>query len=222
MEHCDSVFSKKYGSHPINNIKSKLKLYTAVEKSKKILSANLESTIHVDCLLEDEDLTVNLKRDQFNEICNEVFLRFETFLTSFKKKLDDKSLKYSSLEVIGGSVRIPKLQEIISKVFGVEDLKKTLNFEECIAQGTSIVCAEVSPFYSVQSNKLFDSFPYKLVLKDLSRNKEFSLTEVGINYPFKKSIILLQDNDFTLQTEFVDGKFNIRESFIKKYDVELK
>jgi len=63
MEHCDSVFSKKHGSNPIKNIKAKLKLYTAVEKAKKILSANLESTIHVDCLMEDEDLTVNLKRD---------------------------------------------------------------------------------------------------------------------------------------------------------------
>lgn len=59
-------------------------------------------------------------------------------------------------------------------------------------------------------------------MKDLTRNKEFTLTEIGTNYPFKKSIILMQDNDFSLQTEFVDGKFNVRDSFIKKYDVELK
>lgn len=172
--------------------------------------------------MEDEDLHLTIKRDELNEICTDIYDRLSTFLTTFKKRLDDKGLKYHNIEIIGGSVRIPKVQEIISQVFQCDDLKKTLNSEECIAQGASIVCATVSPFYSVQSNKLKDSYPFKISLLDLNRDKEFILAELGSNYPTKKSIILMQENNFVLQTEYKESVFGIRDPFLKKYEVELK
>lgn len=167
IKHCDEVFSKKHKVSPIKSAKALYKLREAAEKCKKILSANLDATIHVDCLVDDDDITVNFKRDQFEGMSAQVFQRFETLFSRFKARLAQEKLTFKSLELVGGSCRIPKLQELVSKVFETNDLKKTLNFDECISQGASIMAAVVSPFYSVQSTKLKDSFPHQIKLFDV-------------------------------------------------------
>jgi len=75
MEHCDAIFSKKYKCNPIQNAKAQFKLREACEKCKKTLSVNLDASINVDCLMEDEDLHVNLKRADFEEMAAAVFER---------------------------------------------------------------------------------------------------------------------------------------------------
>jgi len=55
-------FTKKYGCDPRKNVRATLRMLDIIEKQRKILSANLEATIHLESLLEDEDLHKNLKR----------------------------------------------------------------------------------------------------------------------------------------------------------------
>jgi heat shock protein 4 len=50
------AFTKKVGSDPRKNIRARLRMLDVIEKQRKILSANLEATIHLESLLEDEDL----------------------------------------------------------------------------------------------------------------------------------------------------------------------
>lgn len=61
-------FNKKVGADPRKNIRARLRMLDVIEKQRKILSANLEATIHLECLLEDEDLHRNLKRQEFEEL----------------------------------------------------------------------------------------------------------------------------------------------------------
>lgn len=146
MKFCDEWFRKKHKCSPLNDIKARYKLKEAAEKCKKILSANLEGNISMDCLMEDEDLHVSIKREQFEVMSAALFEKFESLFTRFKNRLANSQLTYKSIELVGGSVRIPKLQDSITKVFEISDLKKTLNFDECISQGASIMAALVSPF----------------------------------------------------------------------------
>lgn len=158
------MFKKKYKESPLNSPKAFFKLREGAEKCKKILSANLDAAINIDCLMEDNDLQVTYKRDQFETLCSAVFERFETLFNRFKSRLASDKLAFKTIELVGGSIRIPKLQELISKIFESNDLKKTLNFDECISQGGAIMAAVVSPFYSVQSTKLLDRFPHQIKL----------------------------------------------------------
>ena len=61
-------FTKKHGCDPRKNIRSRLRMLDVIEKQRKILSANIEATIHLESLLEDEDLHKNLKRTEFEEL----------------------------------------------------------------------------------------------------------------------------------------------------------
>lgn len=223
MKHCSEWFEKKYKCTPLENKKAKYKLKENCEKCKKVLSANLESAVNIDCLMEDEDLHINFKRDKFEELSADVFEKFRELFSRFKKTLANSSVTYKQIELVGGSARIPKIQEILMEVFETQELKKTLNFDECIAQGASIQAAVVSPFYSVQSTKLKDHFAYNIKLSDDS-GKSFNVVETGSHYPAKKSITLMRNEDFTLEARYniENSKFPVRDDFLYQYHVKVK
>lgn len=58
------------------------------------------------------------------------------------------------MEIIGGGSRIPAVQELIKKVFKVEQVQKTLNAAECIARGCAMMCAIISPQFKVADYNL--------------------------------------------------------------------
>lgn len=60
-------FNKKYGCDPRKNVRSRLRMLDAIEKQRKILSANTEATLNIESLLEDEDLHANMKRSDMEE-----------------------------------------------------------------------------------------------------------------------------------------------------------
>lgn len=61
-------FAKKVGSDPRKNARARLRMLDIIEKQRKILSANIEATIHLESLLEDEDLHRNIKREEFEQM----------------------------------------------------------------------------------------------------------------------------------------------------------
>jgi heat shock protein 4 len=61
-------FNKKFGVDPRKNVRARLRMLDVIEKQRKILSANTEATIHLESLLEDEDMHRNLKRGEFEEL----------------------------------------------------------------------------------------------------------------------------------------------------------
>jgi heat shock protein 4 len=61
-------FTKKHGVDPRKNIRSRLRMLDIIEKQRKILSGNKETTINLESLIEDLDLNRNLKRSEFEEL----------------------------------------------------------------------------------------------------------------------------------------------------------
>ena len=68
------------GSDPRKNIRARLRMLDVIEKQRKILSGNKEATIHLESLLEDEDLHMNIKREEFEELIGPMIERFTTLL----------------------------------------------------------------------------------------------------------------------------------------------
>jgi heat shock protein 4 len=68
VEILGAEFTKKFGVDPRKQVRCRLRMLDFIEKQRKILSANIEATIHLESLLEDEDLHRNIKRTEFEEL----------------------------------------------------------------------------------------------------------------------------------------------------------
>lgn len=77
MEYFSDEFEKKYKMNPLTSSpRAKLKLMNGVEKLRKELSANTESTINIEYLVEDYDLNSSFKREQLEMLCEDLLNRF--------------------------------------------------------------------------------------------------------------------------------------------------
>lgn len=74
------IFTKKVGADPRKNIRARLRMLDAIEKQRKILSGINECTIHIESLLEDEDLHKNLKREEFEQLISPLIDNFKQLL----------------------------------------------------------------------------------------------------------------------------------------------
>ncbi|KEP60066.1 UNVERIFIED_CONTAM: DnaK family protein [Hammondia hammondi] len=150
MKHFASVFEKKTKMNPLSSLKARLKLEDQANKAKKILSANSETSFHVECLMEDEDCSGLLTRDVFEELCSKTLVpRMETLLQSLLTKSGLKKEDLFSVEIVGGGTRIPWVQKCISNAFGLE-LSRTLAADETVARGCALQAAMASASFKVK------------------------------------------------------------------------
>ena len=135
------------------------RLQTACEKAKLILSTSNQTTVEVDTLFDGQDFNCQLSRAKFNEICSDLF---RATLDPVDKVLKDSGISKSQITdvvLVGGSSRIPKVQELLSEYFNGKELCKSINPDEAIAYGAAVQAAILS---GVKDEKLDD-----LVLLDV-------------------------------------------------------
>ena len=148
-----NIFKKENGMNPLQNDKARLRLLEAIEKQRKVLSANSEASVNLEYLLEDCDLNHTLSREKYEQMIAPIVNKLKETLSKinsnmFSLKILFKLLcivsKYSvhSVEIVGGATRIPIIQKTIKEVYG-RDLLKTLNTTECIARGAAIQVLKV-------------------------------------------------------------------------------
>merc|ERR1719359_1621463 len=77
-------FKKKTGCDVLSNKKAAFKLEDSVTKTKKILSANYEAGVNVECLMEDEDFSSQMTRDDFEKMCEPMMARVKAVLEGAK------------------------------------------------------------------------------------------------------------------------------------------
>jgi len=164
MREFASQFQKKHGMDPLSNKKSAFKLEDAVTKTKKILSANYEAGVNVECLMEDEDFTSNMNRDDFERMCQPMMDRVQKVVDDCKAMLPESVPLDSvdSVEVIGGASRVPWWKKMMSDAFGGKTLSTTMNAEESVARGCALQAAILSPLYKVREFKVEDTSPFAI------------------------------------------------------------
>ncbi len=117
------------------------RLKEAAEKAKKELSNVLETEIQLPYITADasgpKHLQVKLSRAKFESLCSSIFTRL---LTPCKKALEDADVKPADINeviLVGGSTRIPKVQQLVKEFFGKEP-NKSVNPDEVVAVGAAI------------------------------------------------------------------------------------
>jgi len=160
-------WKEKHGIDAFTNKKAMYRLLVACEKTKKILSANPQAPINIECFMEDIDVKSMIDRDEFLESCIPALDKLDKLLA---EAYDGAAAAHSitkedisSVEILGGSVRIPAVQARITAFFGKE-CSKTLNFDECVAKGCSLQAAMLSPAFKVRDFQVNDLTLYPIAL----------------------------------------------------------
>jgi len=124
--------------------KSNRMLKREVEEAKKIISSAQETTIEIDNFYNGEALIYNLTRRKFELWCEVLFCKC---LDPIKKAIEDSELdtnEISEIVLVGGSTRIPKVQDMLSKFFNDAILNKSVNPDEAVAYGAAVQGAILS------------------------------------------------------------------------------
>lgn len=133
----------------------------AVEKLKKVLSANAMAPINIESLMNDVDVRGMLKREELEELVKPLLDRahvpLEQALAEAKMTKDD--IDY--IELVGGCTRVPALKNIIQTFFG-KQLNFTMNADEAIARGCAFSCAILSPVFRVRDFSVQDIVNYPI------------------------------------------------------------
>lgn len=121
-----------------SNERALSRLKTAVERVKKTLSSSTNANIEVDALHEGIDFYSVLTRAKFENLCNDLFSKtFEPVENVMRDAKISKTM-VTDIVLVGGSSRIPKIQEMLTTYFGGKELCKSVNADEVVAVGACI------------------------------------------------------------------------------------
>lgn len=144
VNHFVEEFKRKYKIDPSGSARSLRRLKTACEKAKRILSASTQANIEIDSFYEGVDFYSTITRAKFEALCSDFFKKCMAPIDQIL--LDAKVAKgeVDEIVLVGGSTRIPKLQEMLSKYFNGKALCKSVNPDEAVAYGAAIQAAVLS------------------------------------------------------------------------------
>lgn len=160
-KHLAANFEKKHGLDPLSNPKSRLKMLSAVERLRKILSGGPDAGLNIEYLVEEIDLELTVTREEFLTVNAELITRIKD--VCIQAIANAGGVQVSSVEILGGASRIPIVQAVIAEAFAVESCSKTLNAEEEVAKGCALQAAMLSPFFTVSPYSIVDITPYRIV-----------------------------------------------------------
>jgi len=165
VDHFVKVFKRKNGNANIeSNARSIRRLRTACERAKRSLSSSTNASLEIDALFEGIDFYESITRAKFEELC---VVKFKNCLACVQKAVVDAGLQKDQIHevvLVGGSTRIPKIQELLKAFFNGKELNRSINPDEAVAYGAAVQAAILSGDKSeeVQDLLLLDVAPLSL------------------------------------------------------------
>ena len=138
MDYMLKLFKKKAGKDASKDKKAIQKLRREVERAKRALSNTHQQRIEIEGFFDGADLSETITRAKFEELCMDLFKKT---LGPVEKVLDDASLKKNQVDelvLVGGSTRIPKVQQLLQDYFNGKEPNKGINPDEAVAYGAAV------------------------------------------------------------------------------------
>jgi len=142
VQHFIKEFKRKNrGADPSSSPKALRRLRTACERAKKTLSSSTVARVEIDSFYDGIDFSSQLTRARFNDLCMDYF---QNTLSPVEKVLKDAKMSKSQVHdvvLVGGSTRIPKIQELIKNFFNGKEPCRSINPDEAVAHGAAVQAA---------------------------------------------------------------------------------
>jgi heat shock protein 1/8 len=139
VKHLVEIFKRQHKKDISGNAKALRRLRTACERAKRILSCAVETTIEVDSLYNGIDFSSCITRSRFAELNIDLFRKS---IELVEKCLSDAKMDKGGVHdvvLIGGSSRIPKVQQLLQDFFDGKQLNKSINPNEAVAYGSELL-----------------------------------------------------------------------------------
>jgi len=205
VEYCLDVFwaNTNIDKNEIRkNYKSMQKLKNLCEQTKKNLSFKENDTIFLEEFYNQESLSVSIDRKKFEELSKKFFDKLiEPIDQVIKDSKKRDTIKIDEIILVGGSSKIPKIKEILSKKFKDVPINDLINPDEAVAYGATLVCAKILKSNNILLKNLnyFDSIQHSYGVETEDGKMEIILPK-GSNYPTTKSKFF--HNSYTNQINF--------------------
>ncbi|XP_062027403.1 heat shock cognate 70 kDa protein-like isoform X1 [Rosa rugosa] len=141
MNYFVQEFKRKHEKDISKNPKALRRLRTSCERAKRILSSSTQTIIEIDSLYDGIDFSSTITRARFEEQNMDLFKKC---MEPVDKCLKDAEMDRSSVHdvvLIGGSTRIPKVQQLLREFFNGKELCKSINPDEAVAYGAAVQAA---------------------------------------------------------------------------------
>jgi len=165
VDYCIDKFyeMKKIKIDKVNDPVPMKRLKMSCENAKKILSRNEKTQIELNDLKDNEDLSLEITRELFENICGHLFDKCISPIFDLLNEIGISAGGIDDIVLIGGSTKIPRIRQLIKNIF-FQEPNTSINPDEAVAYGAAIMAAKLSGFEDkkIENILIKDITPYSL------------------------------------------------------------
>jgi L1 cell adhesion molecule like protein len=201
VEFCVKLFKDKTEIDISNNQKVLRRFKEKCEKIKEDLSESLTTQLCIDFVPGSDECILNINRIDFENVCKDLFKKL---IPPIKEVLNDAKLEKEDIDdilLVGGSSRIPKIQEMLSEFFNNKELNKTVNPDEIVAEGAAL---QASILKEKGNIKIININPISLGIQTVKNGiKNYMTIMIPKNTPLPYTYKLTAETNYDNQISFI-------------------